>query len=142
LAGCGWQVPAIHEFAAARGWSDPFDREIGFDSEIGRGHHVMPLDPEDQDLEQTGLWLAFCYASRDPATAELGTPDLESLRVESNIAAWRVGSALVVLGQTQDEYLSQGDVDLGAVWLFPHPADEGLPDEDDLRDWLCDGKEQ
>jgi hypothetical protein len=74
---------------------------------------------------------------------ELGPPALTTGDGDgdhANLAAWHVGSVLVVVGETQDEYISQGDVEHGAVWLFPHPQDEELPDMDELFDWLLQGK--
>jgi hypothetical protein len=168
LAEVGWDRPSLDQFFAVRGWQDTgfwveldgghslfppesADHDLeqtglwvtfcraSDDEDMLRGFGTEWVDAPGGEAGFDAAWAQGC----EVVAAELGPPELTLPAdddVNRNIAGWRIGSVALVVGQTQDEYLSQGDLDHAAVWLFPHPKDEAWPPAEELRDWLMSGR--
>jgi hypothetical protein len=167
LAEAGWDQPSMERFLADRGWVDTgfwveidgghglfppemanhdleqtglwvtFSRASG-DEDMLRGFGPEWVDTPGGQAAFDATWAQAC----EVVAAELGPPELTLPANEHNwnIAGWRVGSVALLVGQTQDEYMSQGDIEHAAVWLFSHPKDEAWPEAKELRDWLMTGR--
>ena len=168
LAQVDWDEPTLERFFADRGWEDtgfyvelenghalfpPYPDNHDFEETglwvtfcLASHDESMTEGFGDQWTDTPGAQAAFDAAwaqGCEVVAAELGPPELTLPTggdTNRNIAAWRIGSVALLVGQTQDEYISQGDMELAAVWLFPHPKDEAWPDAEELRDWLLSGR--
>lgn len=169
LAGTSFEGPAVDRFLAEAGWVDSVCSgiDIGGGHLLwragGGGPEAesvwVPFCWVDDDAgligaerwdhwadgpdDQSGFDAAW-EQGFETVMAELGPPELAVRRMPDslywNLAVWQVESVAIIVAQSTDGFVSQGDLELAAIWLFENGTCAGLPAADDFYSWLVEGK--
>lgn len=160
LADEGWEEPMAYgidiggQHILGRNHPDGVDVETLWVPFCWLDDDAGMLDPELWEPEwkdSPGDQIAFDTAWKQACgtvEAEIGQPEVTVRgRTESqspadrwNLAAWRIGSVALIVGQTMDDFSSQGDLELAGIWLFKNAPDADLPAAGELQEWLIAGK--
>lgn len=161
LADAGWVEPMADGIDIGGGHTLWRNDEFGVEVEslwvpfcwVGEDAGLIDSEQWDDDApewknasgDQGGFdtaWEQGCVT----VAAELGPPEITVRRTPDddlrrwNLSAWQVGSVAVIVGQTVDNFMSQGDLELAGIWLFKNAADAGFPASHELNSWLIEGK--